>query len=125
MSKKILSPDIVFDCRTIPLLISFSLPTETEEKSFINVDISSTSPRKKKDETDILGEVWVFRILAGCIVIKLQRILKGGKYHCIFDLFDLFGLVCFTNKNKSVSCHSAESKPVKQEVNGTVILPTL
>jgi hypothetical protein len=33
-------------------------------------------------------------------VIKLQRILKGGKYHCTIDLFDLFGIVCFTNKNK-------------------------
>ncbi len=26
---------------------------------------------------------------------------------------------------KNVSCHSADSKPVKQEVNGTVILPPL
>ncbi len=28
-------------------------------------------------------------------------------------------------KTKSVSCHTADSKPVKQEVNGTVILPPL
>jgi hypothetical protein len=28
-------------------------------------------------------------------------------------------------KTKIVSCHSADSKPVKQEVNGTVILPPL
>jgi hypothetical protein len=28
-------------------------------------------------------------------------------------------------KTKVVSCHTADSKPVKQEVNGTVILPTL
>jgi len=28
-------------------------------------------------------------------------------------------------KTKIVSCHTADSKPVKQEVNGTVILPTL
>ncbi len=27
------------------------------------------------------------------------------------------------NKTKIVSCHTADSKPVKQEVNGTVILP--
>ncbi len=27
---------------------------------------------------------------------------KGGKYHCTIDLlFDLFGLVCFANKNKN------------------------
>jgi hypothetical protein len=26
-------------------------------------------------------------------------------------------------KTKIVSCHTANSKPVKQEVNGTVILP--
>jgi hypothetical protein len=26
-------------------------------------------------------------------------------------------------KTKIVSCHTADSKPVKQEVNGTVILP--
>jgi len=28
-------------------------------------------------------------------------------------------------KTKIVSCHTAESKPVKQEVNGTVKLPPL
>jgi len=28
-------------------------------------------------------------------------------------------------KSKIVSCHTADSKPVKQEVNGTVILPPL
>jgi len=28
-------------------------------------------------------------------------------------------------KTKIVSCHAAVSKPVKQEVNGTVILPPL
>jgi len=28
-------------------------------------------------------------------------------------------------KTKIVSCYSADSKPVKQEVNGTVILPPL
>ncbi len=26
-------------------------------------------------------------------------------------------------KTKNVSCHTADTKPVKQEVNGTVILP--
>jgi hypothetical protein len=32
---------------------------------------------------------------------------------------------CFANKIKNCSCHTADSKPVKQEVNGTVILPPL
>ncbi len=34
-------------------------------------------------------------------IYSLQGILKG-KYHCTVDLlFDWFGLVCFTNKNKN------------------------
>jgi hypothetical protein len=33
--------------------------------------------------------------------------------------------VFFQIKTKIVSCHTADSKPVKQEVNGTVILPPL
>jgi hypothetical protein len=45
-----------------------------------------------------------------------QGILKG-KFHCTVDLlFDWFGLVCFAKK--IVSSHTADSKPVKQEVNG-------
>ncbi len=49
-----------------------------------------------------------------------------GKYHCTCDLlFDWFGLVCFANKNKKCQLSSANSKPVKQEVNGTMILPPL
>jgi hypothetical protein len=52
------------------------------------------------------------------------REYKRGKYHCTIDLlFDWFGLICFANKTKIASCHTADSKPVKQEVNGTVILP--
>jgi hypothetical protein len=49
------------------------------------------------------------------------------KYHCTIDLlFGWFGLVCFANKNKkNICCHTADSKPVKQEVNSTVILPPL
>ncbi len=47
-------------------------------------------------------------------------------YHCTVNpLFDWFGLVCFVNKIKIVGCHTADSKPVKQEVNGTVILHPL
>jgi hypothetical protein len=49
-----------------------------------------------------------------------------GKYHCTVDLlFDWFGIVCFAKKTKIVSCHTGESKPVKQELNGTVIFPPL
>jgi hypothetical protein len=44
-----------------------------------------------------------------------QGILKG-KYHC-----NIFLQV----KTKNVSCHTANSKPVKQKVNGTVIIPPL
>jgi hypothetical protein len=45
-----------------------------------------------------------------------------GKYYCTIDLlFDWFELVCFANKNKNCQY----SKPVKQEVNGTMILPPL
>jgi hypothetical protein len=51
---------------------------------------------------------------------------KGGKYHSTIDLlFDWFGLVVLQIKTKIVSCHTADSKPVKQEVNSTVILPPL
>jgi hypothetical protein len=53
---------------------------------------------------------------------------KGGSIHCTIDLlFDCFELVCFANKNKTkiVSCHAAYSKPVKQEINSTVILSLL
>jgi hypothetical protein len=58
--------------------------------------------------------------------VAKQGILKGGKYHCTVDLlFDWFGLVCFANKTKIVSCHKADSKPVKQKVNSTTILPPL
>jgi hypothetical protein len=49
-----------------------------------------------------------------------------GKYHCNIDLlFDWFGLVCLKIKTKIFNCHAADSKPVKQEVNSTVILPPL
>ncbi len=59
--------------------------------------------------------------------LKGAREYKRGKYHCTIDLlFDWFGLVCFAyKKTKIVSLHTADSKPVKQEVNNTVILPPL
>ncbi len=46
---------------------------------------------------------------------------KGGKHHCTTDL--LFDWSVLQLKTKIVSCHTADSKPVKQEVNGTVLLP--
>ena len=41
---------------------------------------------------------------------SIQGILKG-KYHCTIDLlFDLFGLACFANKTKIVSCQFQTSQ---------------
>ncbi len=55
----------------------------------------------------------------------VSREYYRGIYHCTVNLlFDWFGLVCFAN-TFFVSFHTTNSKPVKQEVNGTVILPTL
>ncbi len=50
----------------------------------------------------------------------------SGKYHCTVNLlFGWFGLVCLQIKTKIVSCHTPDFEPVKQEVNGTLILPSL
>jgi hypothetical protein len=58
-------------------------------------------------------------------MIATREYLRG-KYHCTVDLlFDWFVLVCLQIKTKIVSCHTADSKTVEQEVNGTVILPPL
>jgi hypothetical protein len=40
-----------------------------------------------------------------------------GKFHCTVDLLFVLKI-----KAKIASCHTADSQPVKQEVNGTVIL---
>ncbi len=57
---------------------------------------------------------------------RLSREYQRGKYPCTIDLlFDCFGFVCFANKNRIVSRHKADSKPVQLEVNSTVILPPL
>jgi hypothetical protein len=58
---------------------------------------------------------------------RQQGILKEGSITVpLTSPFDWFGLVCFANKTYIVSCHTAaDSKPVKQEVNGTVLLPPL
>jgi hypothetical protein len=57
---------------------------------------------------------------------KVRTENTKGEDHCTVDLlFDWFGLVCLKIKTKIVSYHTADSKPVKQEVKGTVILPPL
>ncbi len=51
---------------------------------------------------------------------------EPSNYHCTVDLLlDWFWFVCFANKNKIVSSQTADSKPVKQEVSGTVMFPPL
>jgi hypothetical protein len=47
-------------------------------------------------------------------LIKPGNTKRGSTIDLLFDWFVLI-----------VSCHTADSKPVKQEVNGTVILPPL
>ncbi len=60
------------------------------------------------------------------ITMRTDREYQRGMYHCTINLlFDWIGLVCFANKNKNSSCHTAGSKPLKQEGNGTLILPPL
>jgi len=49
----------------------------------------------------------------GSITVPLTSCLTGLEYS-VLQL-----------KAKIVSCHTADSKPVKQEVNGTLILPSL
>jgi len=57
--------------------------------------------------------------------IPNQGILKGA-YHCTVDLlYDWFGISCMATTIFVFICKSDVSKPVKQEVNSTVILPTL
>ncbi len=53
-----------------------------------------------------------------------QGMLKGGTVpltSCLTGLDESL----FANKNKIVTCRTADSKPIKQEVNGTVIFPPL
>jgi hypothetical protein len=52
-------------------------------------------------------------VAGGSIIVPLTSCVTG------------LDLSVFQIKKKIVSCHTADSKPVKQEVNGTVILPPL
>jgi hypothetical protein len=61
-----------------------------------------------------------------CFEAKKQGILKGGSItvpltSCLTGLV----LSALQINTKTVSCHTADSKPVKLEVNSTVILPAL
>ncbi len=57
-------------------------------------------------------------------LLELDQGMQKGKYHCTIDLLlDWFRKSVLQIKTKIVSCHRADSKSVKQEVNGTVILP--
>jgi hypothetical protein len=56
---------------------------------------------------------WAGNTKGGSITVPLTSCLTG------------LDLSVLQMKTKIVSCHTVNSKPVKQEVNGTVILPPL
>ena len=63
----------------------------------------------------------------GTALIGQNQGMLKGKYHCTVDLlFDWLGMSCMTTDNFFVFiCKTDQCKQVKQEVNGTVILPLL
>jgi hypothetical protein len=54
-----------------------------------------------------------------------QGILQGEVYEPLTSCLTGLGKSVLQIKTKIVSCHTADPKPVKQEVNGTVMLPPL
>ncbi len=55
-----------------------------------------------------------------------SRNTKGGSINVpLTSCFTVFDWSVLQIKTKIVVCHTADCKPVKQEVNGTVILPPL
>ncbi len=58
-------------------------------------------------------------------LITLAGNTKGGSITVPLTSVWLVWISLFANKNKSCHCHTADSKPVKQDFNGTVILPPL
>ncbi len=54
-----------------------------------------------------------------------SRNTKGGSITVPLSCLTGLDLSVLQIKTKIVSCHTADSKPVKQEVNGTVVLPPL
>jgi len=73
---------------------------------------------------DITG---ILKIVSDCWQIKLSQGIPKGESITVPLTFCLTGLdeSVMQIKSKIVSCHTAVSKPVKQEVNSTVILPLL
>jgi hypothetical protein len=63
---------------------------------------------------------WLYELIQEAATREYLR----GRYHCTIDL--LFDKPVFLEiKTKIVSFHTADSKPVKQVVNSTEILPPL
>ncbi len=94
--------------------------------SFAKISFLGLSASQREFSGDVLvGRFFEFakRI---CSYAEIREHLRG-KYHCTIDLlFDWFGISCLTNDNFFVFiCKTDLSKPVKQEFNGTVILPPL
>ncbi len=59
------------------------------------------------------GHLYAWNTKGGSITVPLTSCLTG------------LDLSVLKIKTKIVSCHTADSRPVKQEVNGIVILPPL
>jgi hypothetical protein len=55
----------------------------------------------------------------------MARNTKGESITVLLTCLTGLELSVLQIKTKIFSCHTADSKPVKQEVNGTVILPPL
>ncbi len=93
----------------------------------------STSSSKISSWSHKGGKDIIFLFLGSCKIVRKNndRIVKPGNTKggsitvlltsCLTGLDYSVSLI----KTKIVSCHTADSKPVKQEVNGTVILPPL
>jgi hypothetical protein len=77
-------------------------------------------------QLSLMTIIMMIVIYNGHIFIVQAGRNKRGKYHCTINLlFDCFDKSLLQIKTKIVSHHTAVSKPVKQEVNSTVILPPL
>ncbi len=65
----------------------------------------------------------------GTALIGQNQGMLKGKYHCTVDLlFDWLGISCMTTDNFCFYLHYLQNrhfKPLKQEVNSTMILPPL
>ncbi len=64
-------------------------------------------------------------VMLSHIVMMNAGNTKGGSITVPLTCFTRLDYSVLQIKTKIVSCHTADSKPVKQEVNGTVILPPL